>query len=92
MSNQPNIVPNQDIDYDVEFRVLIRGLKLNQTTLALIDTAIQSAVLQEVATIDTGVRHRIVSPNDDPQTRSVLGNLSKILGLILNRDIVDPLV
>lgn len=87
MSDQPNTMTTPTVDNGVEFRVLIRGLKLDQTTRALIDAAIRSAVLHEVATIDTGGNNRIVSPSEDPQTRSLLGNLSSVLGLILNKDV-----
>ncbi len=91
MSDQSKIiVPPTTVDNDVKLRVLIRGLKLDQPTRALIDAAIRSAVFREIAAIDTGVNHRIISPSDDPQTRSLLGDqLGKTLGLILNREVLD---
>jgi hypothetical protein len=65
MSDQPNTMATPTMDTDVEFRVLIRGLKLDQATRALIYAAIRSAILHEVATIDTGSKNRIVSPSED---------------------------
>jgi hypothetical protein len=69
---------------DLELRVLVQGLQLDDTTRALIDAAIRSAVLQELATIDTHGTRRISSPQTDPQTRSILGNAAnKVLGLVV---------
>ena len=65
----------------VTFQVLLRGLNLDQATRTTIDGLIRSAVLAQVATIDTGGDLRIAAPSGNPQVRSVLGDLSHILGL-----------
>lgn len=62
---------------DVELRVLIRGLKLSDDTRKLIDAAIRSAVLQELAAIDHNGTPQISSPANDPQTRSIFDNLAR---------------
>ena len=65
--------PAAAVSTEVELRVLIRGLKLDDTTRSLIDAAIRSAVLQELAAIDNKGIRRIASPGSDPQTRSIFG-------------------
>jgi hypothetical protein len=77
---------NPQPDAGVEFRVIIRGLQLDDRTKALIDAAIRSAVLNEIGSLDPGGGVRFLEPAADPQTRSILGNpLRTILGLVLNR-------
>ena len=80
-----NPVPLPPGGTDVEFRVLICGVKLDETTRTFIDAAIRSAILQEVATIDEASPRRLLSPGDDPQTRSGLGLAREVLGLVLER-------
>jgi len=88
MSDQRNVGPPLPIvSNNVEFRVLIRGLKLDESTRTLIDAAIRSAVLHEVAAIDHGGSRRIASPSEDSETRSLLPGIGRLLGLILQKDI-----
>ena len=87
MSDESNAAVPPTVNNGVEFRVLIRGLKLDETTRATIDAAIRSAVLHEIATIDSGGNHRIVSPSEDPQTRSVLEDISRTLGMIVEKTV-----
>jgi hypothetical protein len=75
-----------DTNNNREFRVVIRGLKLDQTTRALMDAAIRSAVMQEIAALGpTGGLDlsAIKAPADDPTTRSFLNAPGKVLGMIL---------
>jgi hypothetical protein len=72
VSDQPRAVSPTAVSNYVEFRVLIRGLRLDETTRGLIDAAIRSAVLQELATIDNSEDRLIASPSDDPHTRSLI--------------------
>jgi Clostripain family len=66
-----------------EFRVLLRGLNLDQSTKDRLNAAIRTAMLQTVASIDLAGDLQIASAASDPQTRSLLGTVTKILGLIL---------
>lgn len=65
----------------ITFRVVLRGLNLDQATRTTIDALIRSAVLAEVARIDTGSDLRISAPASNLQVRSVLGDMPHLLGL-----------
>jgi len=67
-----------------EFRVVLRGLNLDQVTKERIDAVIRSAVLQVIASMDHRPDLQVRPPADDPGTRSLLSGIdNKILGLVL---------
>ncbi len=84
MSNESSTAPFPTASTDLELRVLIRGLKLDDNTQKLIDAAIRSTVLQEVAAMDHQGTRRVSSPANDLHTRSLNSAFAtKILGLIV---------
>ncbi len=87
MSSPANMVSVTKSDDGVEFRVLLRGLKLDDNTRTLLDATIHSAVLQEIAFLDLPVTPQVTSPAEDPQTRSIFEGLaSTIRGLVLRQN------
>jgi hypothetical protein len=66
-----------------EFRVLLRGLALDEVAKDRIDAAIRSAVLQVVATVDDGRDLQLGPAASDAEVRSIFGGLGRVLGMSL---------
>jgi hypothetical protein len=54
---------------DLEFHAVVQGIRLDDTTKALIEAAIRSAVMQEIAKIDNKGVRQIGAPSSDHKTR-----------------------
>src|SRR5262249_56554878 len=86
MSNPLDPTVTQTPGQGVEFRVIIRGLKLDDTARKLIDSAIRNAVKRELATLDSGAQSRILDQAHAPQTRAAL--LGPPLGMVVDKIIM----
>jgi hypothetical protein len=78
---QITTTPNQ-----VDFRVVLHGLSLDEGSRAAIDSAIRIAALAEIATIDNLGDQYLSTPAQSQQTRSLIGQPPwKILGLVIDK-------
>lgn len=81
--NDSSSAPAAAVSTNVVLRVVIRGLRLNEVTKTLIDAAVRSAVLRELAILDVAGERQIGRPEDDPTIRSISNSLGhQILGLV----------
>lgn len=66
-----------------EFRVVLHGIPLDSSTVQRLDAAIRGAALQVIAGLDHGTNIMVGPPPPGPETRSILGTVREVLGLIL---------